>query len=155
MLLRAFLIFSALIATITAGSGSALADPGRPCTPALAGAMTWPAGDVAPLVCADGAWAAVADPYPISDRWLSVGPALTLHGEGRRNPQLESGDWTATALTTDTRCSATQLAVVPGSPTVGPPRVDRGDRGAALSLQVVPHLFSIEFGGDCLWQRVT
>src|SRR4051812_44161803 len=137
MMLRALVIATTLVVAPMAGSGTALADPGAPCTADLAGAMTWPTGDAAPLVCGAGGWTAVDDPYPISDRWLSVGPALTLHGEGRRNPQLESGDWTATALDTQTVCSATQLAVIPGSPAVGPPRVDRGAPGGSLRLPVV------------------
>lgn len=123
------------------------------CAANLDGAMTWPAGDEAPLVCADGRWRPVADPYPISDRWLSYGPVMTLHGEGRRNPTLESGNWTAAPQDPDTRCTATQLAVIPGSPTVGPPRIEQGDPGQPLSLQIVPRLFTVEMSGDCLWQR--
>ena len=120
----------------------------------MADAMTWPTGDGAPLVCLNGGWLPVADPYPFSDRWLSYGPAMTLHGEGRRNPTLASGDWTATPLTPESVCSATQLAVIPGSPTVGAPEVDQGNPGATLSLPVVPRLFSIEMRGNCLWQRL-
>ena len=123
------------------------------CATNLAGAMTWPTGDREPLACVGGAWQPVGDPYPISDRWLSYGPALTLHGEGRRNPTLLSGAWTATPLDPGTDCSATQLTVIPGSPTVGPPRTDRSATGTLLAFDVLPRLFSIELSGDCLWQR--
>ncbi|WP_293240416.1 hypothetical protein [Mycolicibacterium sp.] len=78
---------------------------------------------------------------------------MTLHGEGRRNPNLLSGEWIATPLTSESTCTATQLAVIPGSPTVGPPRIDEGTSGQALALEVVPRLFTIELAGDCLWQR--
>ncbi|TPG32052.1 hypothetical protein EAH80_21690 [Mycobacterium hodleri] len=134
------------------------ADPIAPqsntsCSADFAGAMTWPTGDQAPLVCEAERWVPVADPYPISDRWLSYGPAMTLHGEGRRNPTLLSGDWTATPLTAESACAATQLTVISGSPTVGPPAIDEGKPGQTLELAVLPSLFTIELSGDCLWQR--
>ena len=78
---------------------------------------------------------------------------MTLHGEGRRNPTLLSGAWTATPLTAESACTATQLTVIPGSPTVGPPHVDQGKPGQTLALTVLPRLFTIELSGDCLWQE--
>lgn len=140
-------------ATLVAGADPLAPAPDQSCAGNLVGAMTLPTGAKTPLVCTDGGWQSVTDPYPVSDRWLSYGPALTLHGEGRRNPLLESGEWVATPLDTETHCGATQLAVIPGSPTVGPPRVDTGDPGQSLALRVVPRLFSIEMSGDCLWQK--
>lgn len=136
----------------------AAADPVAPqldsaCSAEVADAMTWPTGDQAPLVCAGGKWQSVADPYPISDKWLSYGPVMTLHGQGRRNPMLESGDWTATPLTTESSCAATQFAVVSGTPTLAPPQTDRGNPGQSLTLEVLPRLFTIEMTGDCLWQK--
>ena len=59
---------------------------------------------------------------------------MTLHGQGRPNPNLLSGAWTATPLSPDSACSATQSAVIPGSPTVGPPRVDRAAAGATVGV---------------------
>jgi hypothetical protein len=130
--------------------------PGTPCPSNLVEAMTWPPDDKTPLVCVGqptGLWQPVDTPYPISDRWFSYGPAMTLHGQGRPNPTLMSGNWTATPLIPEGRCRAEQLAVIPGSPTVGPPQVSEGERGQPLSLQVVPTLFSIEMSGECLWQK--
>ena len=76
--------------------------PDTPCPSDYAGAMTWPADAKMPLVCASGGlWQTVTTPAPPSDRWLSVGPAMTLHGEGRRNPDVRSGDWTATPQDSD------------------------------------------------------
>lgn len=157
-MLRWSLIGVAVAAVLVSPTVVALADPVAPqpttaCAPELDGAMTWPADAKAPLVCAGATWQPVADPYPISDEWVSYGPAMTLHGQGRPNPNLLSGDWTATPIDAQTRCSARQLAVIPGSPTVGAPRVDQAAIGQPLSLQVVPVLFSIEMTGDCLWQR--
>ena len=78
---------------------------------------------------------------------------MTLHGQGRRNPMLESGDWTANPLTTESSCAATQLTVVSGTPTLSPPQIDRGNPGQSLKLEVLPRLFTIEMTGDCLWQK--
>ena len=82
-----------------------------------------------PLVCqrTERRWQTVATPAPPSDRWLSVGPAMTLHGEGRRNPDVRSGDWTATPQDSTSRCRAEQSTVVsPG--VVSPPKPRRGRR---------------------------
>lgn len=130
------------------------ADPGQgaPCAAAVDGAMTWLPGQSAPLVCAGGQWQPVTSPYPSSDRWLSYGPTLTLHGGARQNPALEPGRWTATPLAADTRCRAEQVSVTYGR-VDGPPRVDEGDPGQPLSLEVIPRLLTIDMSGDCLWQR--
>jgi hypothetical protein len=151
-------IFAAAAAALGMSTAIAAADPvapqlNTPCTVEIDDAMTWVAGTKAPLICSGGDWQAVTDPYPTSDRWASYGPAMTLHGQGRPNPNLMSGAWTATPLTPETSCGATQLAVIPGSPTVGAPKVDQGVAGQPLSLQVVPVLFTIELTGDCLWQK--
>jgi hypothetical protein len=126
--------------------------PGTPCGAAVDGAMTWLPGEGAPLVCTDDQWQAVTTPYPSSDRWLSYGPALTLHGGARQNPALEPGQWTATPLAPDGRCRAEQVSVTYGR-VDGPPRVDESDPGRPLSLEVIPRLLTIEMSGDCLWQR--
>ncbi|MDX1890023.1 hypothetical protein [Mycolicibacterium sp. 050158] len=144
----------AIAATMSIPGAVATASPATPCTAELDGAMTWPTGASAPLVCAGNQWQPVTDPYPTSDQWVSDGSTMTLHGQGRPNPNLLSGNWTATPLDPETRCEATQLAVIPGSPTVGAPRVDGAPAGQPLTLQVVPVLFTIEMRGDCLWQKV-
>ena len=135
------------------------ADPVAPqtnasCTTELKDVLTWPAGATAPMVCDGANWQPVSDPYPMSDEWLSTGPVMTLHGQGRRNPMLESGRWTATPLTPESACGATQFAVVAGTPTLTPPQSNRGEPGRPLTLEVVPRLFTIELTGDCLWQRL-
>ena len=157
-MLRISLIGLAVIGMSLSAPTIATADPAAPqsdasCSAELADVMTWPTGETRPLVCTGVAWVPVADPYPVSDRWLSYGPVMTLHGEGRRNPTLLSGEWTATPLTPETDCRATQSAVIPGSPTVGPPRTDEGKPGQPLKLAVVPRLFTIELAGDCLWEK--
>ncbi|WP_242453544.1 hypothetical protein [Mycolicibacterium sp. P9-64] len=132
--------------------------PGLPCGANLGDAMTWPSDGTAPLACVGGPagyqWETVDSPYPISDRWVSFGPPMKLHGEGLRNAAIKSGDWTATPLDPDSRCGAEQLAVIPGVG-AGPPQDVEGEPGQPLSLQVVPLLFSIEMTGNCLWQKVT
>jgi hypothetical protein len=157
-MLRCLMIGMATAAVVLSPAGVAGADPVAPradssCAADLDGAMTWPTGAKAPLACTAGRWRSVTDPYPTSDRWFSYGPAMALHGQGRPNPNLLSGDWTATPLSPEASCAATQLAVMPGSPTVGAPRVDHGAAGQPLLLEVVPVLYSIEMTGDCLWQK--
>lgn len=152
----------AAVAAALALPAVAAADPGAPqpgtsCSANLSDAMTWPSDGTAPLACVGGPagyqWTTVDSPYPISDRWVSFGPPMKLHGEGLRNAAIKSGDWTATPLDPESRCGAEQLAVVPGVG-AGPPSDIEGEPGRPLSLQVVPQLFSIEMTGDCLWQRV-
>jgi hypothetical protein len=152
----------ALVAVLAVSWTQALADaepdvpqPGSPCAANLADAMTWPSDVKAPLVCAGqpSQWQPVDTPYPVSDRWVSYGPPMKLHGEGLRNSVIESGEWTATPLTPDGRCRADQLAVIPGAGT-GAPQTTEGQPGQQLSLPVLPLLFSIEMSGDCLWQKV-
>src|SRR5438445_4751976 len=135
----------------------AAADPpapqaGTPCPSDLPGVMTWPAGATMPLVCVDEQWHAVTTPQPPNDRWLSVGPAITLHGEGMRNPNVASGEWSATPREHGSQCCTEQQTVV--SPGVKrPPQVSEGKAGQPLSLQLLPRLFSIELSGYCLWTR--
>ena len=131
--------------------------PGTACAANLVDAMTWLPDDNTPLQCvgqpAGNQWETVATPYPVSDRWVSYGPPMKLHGEGLRNAVIRSGEWTATPLTSDGQCGADQLAVIPGVG-VGPSQISKGEPGQPLSLQVVPKLFSIEMSGSCLWQKV-
>ena len=37
-------------------------------------------------------WSVVSSPYPLSDRWLTYGPGLQLHGPGMRNPESVTGE---------------------------------------------------------------
>lgn len=160
-MLRRIVVTALLAACATAFPAVAVADPPAPqpdasCPSQAADALTFLADEQTAMVCGDdGQWRLLGTPYPNSDRWLSYGPALKLHGEGLRNSMIASGDWTATPLSSDARCRAVQKAVVLGTPNVGPPSTTEGEPGQPLSLQVVPKLFSIELSGDCLWQRVT
>jgi hypothetical protein len=105
-----------------------------------------------PLVCANGQWQTVTSPQPPNDRWLSFGPAMTLHGEGMRNPSVQSGNWTATPQDPGSQCRAAQETVVsPGVLTQ--PQVSEGTAGQSLSLRLLPRLFSIQMSGYCLWTR--
>jgi hypothetical protein len=127
--------------------------PSTPCSPDLSDAMTRPPDDTSPLVCLNGQWQSLTTPQPPNDRWLSYGPPMTLHGEGLRNPNVASGDWTAMPLDSSSTCRAEQRAVL-GPGEVGPPQTSEGQPGQQLSLQLVPQLFSIQFSGYCLWTRV-
>jgi hypothetical protein len=75
---------------------------------------------------------------------------MVLHGEGLRNPNLRSGNWTATPQESSTQCSAVQSAVL-GPGVVGSPATSEGKPGQPMDLQVLPRLFSIELSGHCLW----
>ncbi|MEH3138314.1 MULTISPECIES: hypothetical protein [Mycolicibacterium] len=126
--------------------------PNTPCTPDLTGVTTMQAGHVLPLVCTGGRWAAVTVPGDPSDRWVSFGPDMALHGEGLRNPNLASGTWTATPLDPQTSCGATQQGVVSAG-VVGPPSTTTAPPGQPLTLVVVPRLFDIVMTGHCMWTR--
>ena len=143
------LMFSSAVAT----AEPVAPQPDTPCPSNYADAMTMP-GAMMPLVCQGGRWQTVATPAPPSDRWLSVGPAMTLHGEGRRNPDVRSGDWTATPQDSTSRCRADQSTVVsPG--VVSPPQTAEGPAGQPLKFTMLPRLFDLTLSGDCLWTRTS
>ena len=97
-------------------------------------------------------WKIFDSPYPNSDRWLTYGPTLTLHGEGQRNREINSGDWIAYPQDSGSRCTAEQLVVVSAGE-LGPPQVSTGEPGQPLEFRVLPLLFTIEMSGNCLWQK--
>ncbi len=97
-------------------------------------------------------WVAVQTPFEPNDVWLSYGPAITLHGQGMRNPNLSSGQWTATPLDPETVCSVTQTTVVEAG-VLAQPVVSEGEPGEPLSVQMQPRLFYAELAGDCLWVK--
>jgi hypothetical protein len=37
-------------------------------------------------------WTVVSSPHPLSNRWLTYGPELQLHGPGMRNPESVTGE---------------------------------------------------------------
>ncbi len=147
---------------VAAGAGVANAEPvapavGSSCADSVAGAFTQLADGTTFLACEGVSggyrWQRVSAPFEPSDRWLSYGPALTLHGQGRRNPEILSGQWTATPQDLVSACSAEQAPVTDAG--VAPPQKTVGKPGQALDFEVLPVVFSIELGGDCLWERVS
>jgi hypothetical protein len=152
-------ILAGAIAAVAAvfACGIAVADPvapqvNTPCPPDAAAAATRPADAKMPLVCSGGSWQAVTTPQPPNDRWLSVGPPILLHGDGRQNPDVQSGDWTATPRNADTRCRAEQVTVL-GPGVLAAPEVTEGAAGERLDVTFQPRLFKLTLSGDCLWTR--
>jgi hypothetical protein len=138
-------------------AGNAAADPvatqaNTPCPPDAEGAATQPADAKMPLVCTGGSWQAVTTPQPPNDRWLSVGPPILLNGNGRQNPDVQSGDWTATPRSADTRCRAEQVIVL-GPGVLAAPEVTEGAAGERLDVAFQQRLFKLQLSGDCLWTR--
>ena len=147
---------------VVAGAGVANAEPvapavGSSCADSVAGAFTQLPDGTTFLACEGVSggyrWQPVSAPFEPSDRWLSYGPALTLHGQGRRNPEILSGRWIATPQDLASACSAEQAPVTDAG--VAPPQKTVGKPGQALDFEVLPVVFSIELGGDCLWKRVS
>lgn len=122
--------------------------PGATCDPELAGVMTQLPDGTTFLVC-QGVWAPVTPPFNPSDRWLSYGPALALHGQGRRNPEVTAGQWVGTPRDGGS-CVASQEPVTDAGP--GAAVLSTGQPGAALDVEV-PVAFAVTLSGDCLWQR--
>lgn len=156
--MRIAVIAVGVLAGAVVSAPDACADPVVPqqdtqCASNLSGVMTWPADAKMPLECLNDRWQTITSPQPPNDKWLSVGPAMTLHGEGMRNPNVQSGNWTATPQDPNGQCRAEQQSVLsPG--VVSQPQVSEGKAGQPLSLQIVPRLFSIAMSGYCLWQKV-
>ena len=131
--------------------------PGASCSQAVADAMTQLPDLMTFLQCrqqdGESRWQSPDSPYPKSDRWLTYGPALTLHGEGQRNREIDSGQWTGYPQADDSRCEAAQLDnTAAGERT--PPQIAVGQGGQPLTLQLLPMLFTVELRGYCLWRKV-
>lgn len=153
---------AAIVAAVLAPGARAGADPvapapDSPCAADLADAFTQLPDGTTFLVCRGGPggyrWTPFDGPYPSSDRWFSYGPAVKLHGQGLRNPEILSGHWTATPQDSTTTCGAEQAAVVSAGE-VGAPQVSTGEPGQVLDFEVLPVVFSISLTGNCLWERV-
>ncbi len=127
-----------------------------PCSADLAGVMTLLPDETTYVVCGQSGtgytWTPTATPFPPNDRWLSYGPPITLHGQGMRNPNLSSGQWTATPRDPLTRCRVTQTTVVEAG-VLAAPEVTEGEQGAPLPVEMKPSLFYVELAGDCLWAK--
>ncbi len=132
---------------------------GASCTGDLDGALTAlpkPVDDLSNkqnlLQCSNGNWRPFLGPYPSSDRWLSTGSDLILHGQGRRNPEVKAGVWTATPVTVEAQCNAERVDVVSAGKTSAPETFS-ADPGQPLTFGISDHLFTVKFSGYCLWQR--
>jgi hypothetical protein len=127
-----------------------------PCSDGLADALTKLPDGKTVLECqgvpGNHRWTQLAGPYPNSDKWLTYGPSLWLHGQGKRNPEIMSGRWIGTSLDSYSQCSAEQTAVVSAGE-VGPPQLSKGNPGQPLELEVLPLVFDITLTGNCLWQK--
>ena len=135
----------------------AVPEVGAACTAELDGAMTLLPDGTTYVGClqqsgSEFAWTPVQTPFPPNDTWLSYGPAITLHGQGMRNPNLSSGQWTATPQDPETTCRVTQTTVVEAG-VLATPEVSEGEQGKPLAVQMQPKLFYAELAGDCLWVR--
>jgi len=98
------------------------------------------------------AWAQIQTPFDPNDTWFSYGPAITLHGQGMRNPNLSSGRWTATPQDPETTCRATQTTVVEAG-VLAQPQIAQGEPGEPLDVEMLPKLFYVELAGSCLWAK--
>jgi hypothetical protein len=77
---------------------------------------------------------------------------ITLHGQGMRNPNLTSGQWTATPQDSETVCRAQQETVIEAG-VLSAPQVSQGAQGQSLSLEMLPNLFYAGLSGNCLWVK--
>jgi hypothetical protein len=104
------------------------------------------------LTCSGGTWTLFGGPYPFSETWVSDAAGITLHGQGLRNPEIMSGQWTGTPLDPTAVCAVEQASVVAAGE-VGPTQTSTGEAGRPLDFQVLPVVFNITLSGDCLWQK--
>jgi hypothetical protein len=156
-------IAAAVVAALAAlSSGIAHADVPTPqleapCSADLAGTMSLLPDEQTYVVCREEiaarfAWMAASTPFEPNEQWLSYGPVITLHGQGMRNPNLTSGQWTATPQDSETACRAQQETVIEAG-VLSEPQVSQGAKGQSLSLAMLPNLFYAELSGNCLWAK--
>lgn len=156
-LLAVALLVVGVLSTRIAHADVVPPEAGSACAVALDGAMTLLPDQTTYVSClqrpgGDHAWEAVPTPFPPNDTWLSYGPAITLHGQGMRNPNLTSGPWTATPQDPEATCRVTQTTVVEAG-VLAAPQVSEGEQGKPLAVQMEPKLFYAELAGNCLWER--
>ncbi|MCT7370282.1 hypothetical protein A7R75_14870 [Mycolicibacterium llatzerense] len=162
--MRATILTAAVVALATALAPLGAADPVAPqqdklCPPTADEATTMPttpspaAGANTPLQCRQGRWQPVALPADPSDRWWSTGPAIALHGQGMRNPNLMSGKWSGTPLAAGNQCHVAQRAVISAGVVSAPVATD-GAPDQTLYFDVAPTASTVEFSGYCLWTRL-
>lgn len=128
---------------------------GSPCPAGLVGTMSLLPDEQTYVRCQQSfglsyTWVPVQTPFDPNGSWLSYGPAITLHGQGKRNPNLTSGSWTATPQDPETICRAAQTTVVEAG-VLAEPMVVESEQGRSLALEILPRLFYIELAGNCVW----
>lgn len=152
----------ALMVAAAALAAPAHAEPAAPvlgagCAQELSGAMTLLPDDQIYAICQQSplgsAWVWVQGPFDPHDTWLSYGPAITLHGQGMRNPDVSSGMWSSVPQDPQTVCRAEQQTVVEAG-VLAAPQVAEGRPGEDLSVQFLPKLFYLTISGHCLWSKV-
>ncbi|MGI9123600.1 MAG: hypothetical protein ACR2JM_02460, partial [Mycobacterium sp.] len=97
-------------------------------------------------------WTPIWTPFDPSEKWLSYGPPITLHGQAMRNPNLSSGQWTATPQDPEATCKVTETTVVEAG-VLAEPQVFEGEKGLPLQVEMLPKLFYAELAGNCLWVK--
>jgi len=127
------------------------------CSADLAGVMTLLPDRQTYVVCREEivsrfAWQAAPVPFEPSREWLSYGPAINLHGQAMRNPNLSSGQWTATPQDSQAVCRTQQQTVIEAG-VLSAPQVSQGKKGQSLSVEMLPKLFYVELSGNCLWTQ--
>lgn len=146
----------AIAPTALAHADVAPPELGGGCAAELAETMTLLPDEITYVACrqngAGFAWMPVQTPFPPNDKWLSYGPSITLHGQGMRNPNLSSGQWTATPRNPESTCKATETTVIEAG-VLAAPQVFEGEQGQPLRLEMLPKLFYAELAGDCLWVK--
>ena len=105
------------------------------------------------LECKDGSWQDYRAEYPNSDRWLSTGPELVLHGQGVRNPEFMAGHWTGTPQESDAICHATYVQGGDDNPKITQTHEVNGDAGKPVEFEAPVRLFTVTLTGNCLWER--
>lgn len=147
---------AAMVPVAVAHAGVAPPELGAACAPDLADAMTLLPDQITYAACRQAGpgyvWTAVQTPFDPAETWLSYGPPITLHGQGMRNPNLSSGDWTATPQDPDATCRVAETTVVEAG-VLAEPEVFEGDPGKPLEVQMLPKLFYAELSGNCLWVK--
>ena len=137
------------------------ADPPPPalwasCPPDWADAMTLLPDEQTYALCQQNvfgySWVPVLTPFDPHETWVSYGPPINLHGQGMRNPNVTSGDWTATPQDPETVCRAEQQTVVEAG-VLSDPVIAEGEPGKEMAVDLRPALFYLKLSGHCLWTK--
>ena len=151
----------ALTVAAATAAGVAHAAPAMPavgagCSQDLDDTMTLLPDEQTYAICQQGpagfTWNPAPIPFEPHERWWSYGPQINLHGQGMRNPNVTSGQWTATPQDAETVCRAEQQTVVEAG-VLSAPRVDEGRPDEDLAVEFLPKLFYLTLSGNCVWTK--